>query len=934
MNSERVAKSHVERPDVRLTAGVALLSRARMQTPTGTKRLTTREVELLAYLHERAGEVVSKDQLLSDVWGYRPGVVTRAVENTVMRLRAKVEVNPKEPDHIVTVVGTGYRFVTGEARSPLSARRRSAVPTNVALSATRFIGRDRELAQLGLALESHSLVMILGSGGAGKTRLAREFALYRSEPFSAGAFFVDLTSARMDGDVLAAIREALGLATVVDQTLDAEVGRIARVLASRGDLLLILDNLEQLVGQLSQITSTLLEVAPALRILGTSRAAHSFDGEFVLPLPELSVREGVALFVDRASLVRSDFQPDEEEMGIVEEVCTALEGIPLAIELAAARSLVLSPAGIRGRLAEPLKILRTSRPSADARHKTLRRTFDWSWELLSVAQQRAFATCSVFRGGFLLDDAEVVAVEGSVVDDLEALCAHSLLKSTRGKTGLRFTLLETARTYAGERLEEFPDLESACPLRHARRYLEVAEEHLERMRGPDYVLRIDAIQRELPNLQAAFELLATDHPDEACRIALVMDWALGVRGPWMRRVSLNRAALAIVAEPILRARLLVNRYFLRKAQSLVELAGDDLREAIDLARRANDKQVEASALARLASWCLFSGNPQSGNAAVQDALVAARACDDWDLEASCYQTRANIARRTGNYDLALDSHVRAAEIRRAHGDAPPLANNLMGIGTVKMQQGRFEEANYFMNQAREIFVRVGDLVGESRVLGNLGALAMFTEPAAVTLERLMVAERAFCNIASTRDQAIALCNIAETQLNLGQPLEARASADRARRLVAGMQTLLLHAVLQMTHGRISHFLGDHASGRERYVTSRALMLESKAPSKHLRWLECQHACLEADDDLPERAREILEAGTPHPDKRGVALERITHLHIDLAVARRARHVGEIERARRLWRAAEIELDREIPAGMEQAHLLLRRALDAVIGKDL
>ena len=908
--------------DIALTAGVVRIANGRLETPGGVRRLTTKELELLTYLREREGSVVSKEELLTEVWDYRPGVATRAVENTVMRLRAKIELNPRDPDHVLTVVGTGYRFVGRTSATPAPVSQRSSgVPTNLRAFPTLLVGRRRELAQLGLALESHRVVTVLGPGGAGKTRLASEFGLQRGDAFDGGVFFVDLTTSRTEIDILAAIIRALGLVSAGDRNSKAIVARLGTLLAERGPTLLILDNCEQVRDDVAEAVPALIEAAPDLSVLATSRIALEIPDEYPMPLPELVPEEGAALFIDRARLVRADFAPDDGERPIIAEVCAALDGIPLAIELAAARSLVLSPTDLRDRLVAPLDVLKTA-SAGDSRHATLRRTYDWSWSLLTPAQQRAFATCSVFRGGFRLGDAEAVAAE-PVIDEIEALCAHSLLRSAPDGSGLRFTLLETARTYAAEQLEALPELEAGAIRRHALRYLEIGEAHLAASRGPDLNRHIDAIEGDLPNFQAAFESLSKASPDEACRVALVMDRAIAIRGPWLRRVSLNRAAMAIVVSPKTRARLLFTRFRVHTGLGRGDLAEADAIEALALAREAGAPLIESGAMALFAESRMVQTAFEEALEGADQALVFARGIGDWHIEAKSYEIRGNSLRRIGRYAEAIEAHNRAVDLRRDNGDLYNMANQIMGIGTARMHQERYQEAAYHFEQAHRIYADHGDQVMAARLRGNIGALAMATEAPEVALERLLEAQVAFQQTGSARNGATSCINIAEMLLELNRPSEALAQIERGIRLMRGIHAPWYMAIAQGMRARIAHFFGDLEVARKHVVAS---IEAGVVQEKELRWLQCLLATIEADADRAAAAREALESGKSYEHEQIAALERFAERHIELAIARTALRSGDRDRAARLIARAQEEITNDLPRGLKQAITLLQRAI--------
>ncbi len=348
--------------------------------------------------------------------------------------------------------------------------------TNLPRAVSSFVGRDKETAEIGALLtEDARLVTLSGPGGSGKTRLAVEVATELVPEFRNGVFWVDLAPLSDHALVSATIARTLG----AKDDLSEHIGQ--------RQMLLVLDNLEQVVDSAPQISS-LLATCPNLRILVTSRELMRVDGEVEYPVPPLATPEAVALFSARSAL---------EPSQAVAELCGRLDNLPLAVELAAARTAVLSPAQILERLGERLDLLRGGR-DAQARQQTLRATIAWSYDLLSTEEHQLFAQLGVFAGGWTLEAAEKIA--RAELDILQSLVDKSLVRHTDE----RFTMLETIREYAAERLDESREADN-LRRRHAEYFLALAEEAEPSLLGPSPREWIDRLELEFDNLRAAID---------------------------------------------------------------------------------------------------------------------------------------------------------------------------------------------------------------------------------------------------------------------------------------------------------------------------------------------------------------------------------------------------------------------------------------------
>jgi predicted ATPase/class 3 adenylate cyclase len=549
--------------------------------------------------------------------------------------------------------------------------------TNLPRPASSFVGREREVEEvLAMLRDGVRLLTLTGPGGSGKTRLAIEAAADLVPEFRNGVFWVGL----------APLREPALVADTIAQTLGAKDG-LADDIGER-ELLLLLDNLEQVVEAAAELAS-LVERCPNLRLLVTSRERLRVRGEVEYPVLPLAESEAVALFCARARL-----EPDET----VTELCRRLDSLPLAVELAAARTSVLSPAQILERLSQRLDLLRGGR-DAEARQETLRATLAWSYELLAEEERRLFARLAVFAGGCTLEAAEDVTQAG--LDTLQSLVDKSLLRHTQE----RFWMLETIREYALERLEDSVE-GGTLRRRHAEHFLALAQEaepHLRRASGQ----WLDRLEGERDNLRAALDWLeASGEKELFLELAAAAWWLWLLRGPLSegrsrlesalsgderptaaRAIALMGAADLMVdtGDPVtarLRAEeaLALHRALgdsWGAAYSLLVLGlifafGDDWAEAqprfaesVQLFRELGDEHNAAQATRRLAWSYEELGDLESARALTEDNLRQARTSGDEFIEAKSLAVLAQYELDKGRVDEVVPMLKEAHRIHRS-----------------------------------------------------------------------------------------------------------------------------------------------------------------------------------------------------------------------------------------------------------------------------
>jgi predicted ATPase/class 3 adenylate cyclase len=517
------------------------------------------------------------------------------------------------------------------------------LPGNLPVQPTSFVGRDDDIAAITAALDEARLVTLTGVGGAGKTRLALQVAAALQPGFRHGAWLCELaplTSPDAVGPLLA------GVLSVELATHDGWLEAIVERLASR-ELLLVLDNCEHVLDSTAAITDALVKRCPEVVVLATSREGLGVAGERIMPIGSLAIpgvddppevaraTDAVSLFVSRAHDVRPLAVEDHEMIATVAEVCRRLDGIPLAIELAAARTQSMSVVEIARHLDHRLDLLTRGARSALGRHQTLRAAIDWSFELLNAGEQRLLTRASVFAGGFTLDAAAAVCNPGTMsaietLDHVDGLVRRSMLGAEEAAGTTRYRMLETIRQYGAERLEALGD---AAETR--RMFLEwcttFAHEVGERLRSADDAAWLARLERELDNVRAALQL-AVSSGDLGAAKALLAPAPVGAL--WDARLGVSMAELAKEVAPMLgepdhpvSAALLS----LRSLDAAVRFAGDEAvmlaERACVVARRHDDWIGTGPWMAWLLS-SLIAGRYETVMGIAQEALARAVSDDD------------------------------------------------------------------------------------------------------------------------------------------------------------------------------------------------------------------------------------------------------------------------------------------------------------------
>jgi predicted ATPase len=584
-----------------------------------------RAFDLLLALVEARGATLSKEELISRAW---PGRVIES-GNLQVQLAALRKALAGEQEYIRTVAGRGYHF-TGELRIDTESSAAPKSSTNLPAPVTELIGRDVELAEVLQLVTDHRLVTLTGEGGIGKTRLSLEAAQHLLPCFADGVWLAELGPLANPDVVPVTVTTALGL------TLSAGSMTPEHVAAAVNDkhLLLVLDNCEHVIEAAARIVELLLSSTPHACVLATSREPLRAPGEFIYRVPPLEVppvdqsaREdllktgSVKLFMARARDAEPQFSPDKRVAAIA-AICRQLDGIPLAIELAAARTSALGVEGLAARLDDRFKLLTGGSRNALARHLTLRATLDWSYELLPATERVVLRRLSVFAGNFTLEAACAVApggdIAGSDVFDYVAnLLAKSLITADAGRPVMQYRLLETTRAYAVEKLRDHGEFDEFAR-RHAQYHRDLFERAETEWETQPTILWLASYGRQIDNVRVALDWAFSPDGDAEIGIALTVAaiplWMhlsliveCRVRVGHALAAAESRVGLAPHRELRLRAALTWALMYTAGPRE----TGSVCIDAIEMAEQLNDAEYQLRALSALWIYHLSSGESRA-----------------------------------------------------------------------------------------------------------------------------------------------------------------------------------------------------------------------------------------------------------------------------------------------------------------------------------
>ena len=744
-----------------------------------------------------------------------------------------------------------------------------------------FVGRREPLAELARHLDGGArLVSVLGLGGTGKTRLVTRFGWNSLGDFPGGVWFCDLSEARSVDGVLHAVAQGLD----VPLGKDDPVIQLGHSIAGRGKCLVILDNFEQVARHAEQTLGRWLSRASGARFLVTTREVLGLSGEQILALAPLPPSDAAALFLRRAEAAKPGFEPSAEDQSSITRLVDLLEGLPLAIELAAARVRVMPPRTLLLRMSERFKLLSSTGGRLD-RQATLRAVFDWSWDLLSLPEKAALAQLSVFEGGFTLESVEAVldlsAYENAPwpMDALQSLVQKSLVRQV---TDNRFDLLVSVQEYAAEQLRMEARYAGSGPAA----LLAAETRHGAYFAGLDEKAAVADGCAELDNLVAACRRAAARGDVDMAVRSLEGAWAgVGLRGPFQVGVELAstvRSMPEIRTEPAARVDYVAGRALQYSGKS--PEARVRLEASLAGAREVGDRRCECRARVSLGFLGIEEGSLESARACVERALSIARELNDRIIQSDACNVLGNLESVLGRREQALANYVAALALAREEGVRHREGGVLGNLGNEYAEMGLMDKARSHHEAALAVAREVGNRRLEGNTLCNLGLLHQVQGRFDEALDRLEAALAVARDMGSAQLEGIVLCNLGMVYDSLGRFDEAADCFEAALAIARAMGDRRREGQY-LSYAGLLHAHRANFDDARRCLDASEALLQAVSDRMSLGLLLCSRAETEHLAGIPDAASAALRAAdviatevSAGPDSElGLALARVRDL---------------------------------------------------------
>jgi predicted ATPase/class 3 adenylate cyclase len=618
---------------------------------------------------------------------------------------------------------------------------------NLPAQLTSFIGRERELAEAKSRLAGARLLTMIGPGGTGKTRLSIQLGSQLLSNFNDGVWLVEFAPISDPSLIMQTIASTFYIGEVPGTPLKVLVHDYLR----EKHLLLILDNCEHLVEKSAEVADELLRVAPNIKIIASSREALGINGETVYRVPSLSLPEqvevtkeaamgfeSVQLFVERASAANRKFQLTDENASFVAQICSRLDGIPLAIELAASRNTIFSPAQIAKRLDDRFKLLTGGSRTALPRQQTLRALIDWSYELLSEDERALLRRLSVFAGGWTFEAVETICDDVDVFEHLPKLINKSLVNVNHDDDERRYSLLETIRQYGREKLLESGEGEGTRD-RHFRYFLEMAETAMpEMLTREKELIWFRKLETEYDNIRIAVEWGLSNDPIAVMRLVRALTYFFvltsysseghrwGADALGQVRILTHNGKILTAEENLYRARLIAGMSIMSFSMGNIRATTTEAEEAVNLLRPLGDKWTLAIILAFHTSGKLMVGKINDAIASVEEALILAKELGDNYVLGSVLSAASNLEAYVNRDFAQADAHrEEASALLKEYGSHWSYGITLYGFGNLLMVQKQFEKAREKYTIAMQAMQEIGSTRNVNMIKSDLAHILRY-----------------------------------------------------------------------------------------------------------------------------------------------------------------------------------------------------------------
>ncbi len=633
------------------------------------------------------------------------------------------------PIRLYQVVGAGLR----EDFPPLETL--DARPNNLPVQLTSFIGREKEMKQVKEALKLSRLVTLTSAGGSGKTRLALQTGAEVIDEYEHGVWFVDLAALNDPALLTSTMIDALGIKeeskrTTEETLIDFLKGK---------EILILLDNCEQLIHACANLAERLLSSCPKLKMIATSREALNCEGEKTYRIPALAIPdpntnntpeeliqfESVRLFIERALLVNPGFRVNNENATALAEICSRLDGIPLALELAAARTNILSISKIYERLDDRFSLLTGGKRTALPRQQTLRALIDWSYDLLSEEEKILWSRLTVFSGGWTLEAAEEVCsdemISKSLILDLQSQLTEKSVIIFDESNG-RYRILESIKQYGIEKLSDG----NGTYLRHLNYFLGISKKAEPELRGEKARFWFDKIEADHTNFISAIDWSVNNgHADKGAIMAVALGDFWNTNGHYSTGIRLYENILQCSGASDKSSIINVLNWLcvFKYLQGDYEQVKKYSEECLTVSRTIDDKKGIAVSLNNLGKVADLMGDPEKAKIYFEESLAIKKELGDKNGISESLQSLGNLSADLGDYEQAKKHFEESFAIKKEIGDIKGMASNLNSLGSLSSFQGDYEHAKKYHEESLAYNKDIGSKMGIAVSTGNLGMIA-------------------------------------------------------------------------------------------------------------------------------------------------------------------------------------------------------------------